>query len=55
VTLKTVIRPSNTNEVEQLISEMKIPLSSNAKQDQRICAFCNGIGDLTTNGPGRFV
>jgi hypothetical protein len=32
---------------------MKIPLSSNAKQDRRICAFCNGIGDMATNGPGR--
>ncbi len=53
VTLKTVIRPSNTNEIEQLISDMKIPLSSNAKQDRRICAFCNGIGDMATNGPGR--
>lgn len=53
ITLKTVIRPSNTNEIEQLISDMKIPLSSNAKQDKRVCAFCNGIGDLATNGPGR--
>lgn len=53
VTLKTVIRPSNTNEIEQLISEMRIPLSLNAKYDKRICAFCNGIGDTATNGPGR--
>ncbi|CAF3505803.1 unnamed protein product [Adineta steineri] len=55
VTLKTVIRPSNTNEIEQLISDMKIPLLSNATQDKRICAFCNGIGDMTTNGPGRLL
>ena len=54
VTLKTVIRPSNTNEIEQLISDMKIPLASNATQDKRICAFCNGVGDLMTNGPGRY-
>ena len=53
MTLKTVIRPSNTNEIEQLISEMKIPLATNAKEDQRICAFCHGNGDQTTNGPGR--
>ena len=53
VTLKTVIRPSNTNEIEQLISDMRIPLSLNAKHDKRICAFCNGVGDLATNGPGR--
>ncbi|CAF1210250.1 unnamed protein product [Rotaria sordida] len=55
ITLKTVIRPSNTQEIEQLISDMKIPLSQNAKQDKRICAFCNGIGDMTTNGPGRLL
>ncbi len=34
---------------------MKIPLSLNAKQDKRICAFCNGIGDMATNGPGRYI
>ena len=53
ITLKTVIRPSNTNEIEQLISDMKIPLSPHAKQDKRVCAFCSGVGDLATNGPGR--
>lgn len=53
VTLKTIIRPSNTNEIEQLISEMRIPLSHNSKHDKRVCAFCNGIGDMATNGPGR--
>jgi len=34
---------------------MKIPLTPNAKQDKRVCAFCNGIGDMTTNGPGRYI
>ncbi|CAF3363447.1 unnamed protein product [Rotaria sp. Silwood1] len=55
VTLKTIIRPSNTHDIEQLISDMKIPLSQNAKQDKRICAFCNGVGDMITNGPGRLL
>ncbi|CAF5218848.1 unnamed protein product, partial [Rotaria magnacalcarata] len=54
-TLKTVIRPSNTQEIEQLISDMRIPLARNGQHDKRICAFCNGVGDLTTNGPGRLL
>ncbi|CAF1682442.1 unnamed protein product, partial [Adineta ricciae] len=55
ITLKTVIRPSNNVEIDQLISEMKIPLPRNAQQDKRVCAFCHGVGDMATNGPGRLL
>ncbi|CAF3790913.1 unnamed protein product [Rotaria sp. Silwood1] len=55
LSMKTIIQPSNTNEIDQLITDIKIPLSFNAKQDKRICIFCNGIGDMTNNGPGRLV
>ena len=55
LTLKTIIRPSNNNEIEQLLSEMKIPLTENSKEDKRVCAFCRGTGDAATNGPGRLL
>lgn len=45
---------SDTNEIHQLIEDIKIPIPSNAKEDKRICVFCNGIGDMTNDGPGRF-
>ena len=53
--MKTFVLPSNTDEMNQLIAEIKLPLSPNAKQDKRICVFCNGIGDMTNNGPGRYL
>ncbi|CAF1248982.1 unnamed protein product [Adineta steineri] len=51
----TFIQPSNTNEINELIANIKIPLTLNTKEDKRHCAFCNGIGDMTTNGPGRLL
>ncbi len=55
LSVKTYIPPSNTDEINQLITDIKIPLSPNAKQDKRVCVFCNGIGDMTNNGPGRYL
>ncbi|CAF0790054.1 unnamed protein product [Rotaria sordida] len=55
LSMKTIIQPSNTDEIDQLITNIKIPLSLHAKQDKRICIFCNGIGDMTNNGPGRLL
>jgi histone-lysine N-methyltransferase MLL3 len=46
-----MVSPSNTNEINQLITDIKIPSSS---KDKRICVFCNGIGDMTANGAGRY-
>ncbi|CAF1068255.1 unnamed protein product [Didymodactylos carnosus] len=54
-TLKTIIRLPNTNEIEQLICELKLTLTTNAKKDTRVCSFCNGSGDMETNGPGRLL
>ena len=34
---------------------MKIPLPPNVQEDKRICAFCNGVGDMAINGPGRYL
>jgi hypothetical protein len=55
LSVRTYIPPSNTDEVDQLINDIKISLSPNAKQDKRVCVFCNGIGDMTSNGPGRLL
>jgi histone-lysine N-methyltransferase MLL3 len=53
--LKTNIQLSNTNEIDQLSPDIQFPLSLNANQDKRICVFCNGIGDMSSNGPGRLL
>lgn len=53
--MKTFIPPENSEEIDRLITEIRIPLSANATQDRRICIFCNGIGDMINNGPGRYV
>jgi hypothetical protein len=50
---KTLTPSSNTDEINQLITDIKISLSPKAKQDKRVCVFCNSIGDMTSNGPGR--
>lgn len=51
---KANIQPSNTVEIDQLIDSIKISSALNAKQDKRICVFCNGVGDMKTNGSGRY-
>lgn len=52
--IKTNSQPSNKDEIDQLIADIKIPVPSNAQQDKRICIFCNDIGDMKNNGPGRY-
>ncbi|CAF3886677.1 unnamed protein product [Rotaria sp. Silwood2] len=55
LSMKPIIHPSNTNDIDQLITDIKMPLSLNAKQDKRICIFCNGVDDMANNGPGRLL
>lgn len=47
------LRPSTTNDIDQLITDIKIPSTLNATDDKRICILCNGVGDMPANGPGR--
>lgn len=53
--LRTFVQPVNSEEINRLISDIRIPLPTSAEEDQRICVFCNKIGDLISDGPGRYL
>ena len=51
---KMIVQPTNTDEINSLLNEIRVPLPANAQQDKRICVFCEQIGDQINDGPGRY-
>ncbi|CAF2074749.1 unnamed protein product [Rotaria magnacalcarata] len=55
LSIKLTIQSTSSHDIDRFITDIKIPLALNAQQDKRICVFCNVVGDMTSDGPGRLL